>query len=74
MLDVDVRCSMFDVGLRRAHVFVPEQFLDSSDVIAALQEPRRKRMPERMATGGLHDPGQPRRFLHRPLQLVSLAW
>src|SRR5712664_2609039 len=56
------------VNLRGAHVLVPEQFLNGSDIVAGFQQPRRKRMSQRMATGGLDDSSQTYRVLHRPLQ------
>ena len=41
----------------RADVFVPKEALDGADVIAVLEEMGGERVPERVATGRLRDPG-----------------
>ena len=56
------------INLRRGNILVPQQILHRPDVIPVLQQMRRKRMPQRMATRRLRNPRQPRRHLHRPLQ------
>ena len=41
------------VNHRRAHVVMPEQFLDRADVVTSLQQVRRKAMTKRVAASGL---------------------
>src|SRR5262245_31686495 len=56
------------VDLGRADVTVPEQLLDSADVLAGLQEVGGERMPERVARGPLRDPGAAHGVLDGTLQ------
>ena len=53
---------------RGAHVSVPQQFLDRSDVIAVFQKVSGKAIPQRVATGWLDNARFDPRFLKRPLQ------
>jgi hypothetical protein len=56
------RDSYVRVDHRRAHLGMPEQFLDGPDVIPVLEQMRRKRMPERMTAGLLRNSCLPHRI------------
>jgi hypothetical protein len=47
---------------------MPEQLLDGSDVIASLEQVRRKRVPQRVTRRRAGDPRRPRGLFNRPLQ------
>ena len=51
---------------------MPEQILHRADVIARLQQMRRKRMPQRVRRHLLRQTRPPRRRFHRPLQIILL--
>ena len=51
------------VNHSRADVFVPEEFLDSANVLARLQQMRGKSMPKSVAANMLYHPGRPGCFL-----------
>src|SRR5215510_4511795 len=59
-----------DVGvdLRRAHVTVPEQFLNRADVMAVFQQVRGERVTEGVAARRFGDPRATDRVLDRALQ------
>lgn len=52
----------------RTDVLMPKELLDRPDIIAVLKPMGGKRMPERVATGRVGDPGFPNGFFDRPLQ------
>lgn len=52
------------VHLRRFYVFVPEQFLDGSNIITAFRQMRREAAPEGMTARVLVDAESPDRPLH----------
>jgi hypothetical protein len=56
------------VDHRRAHVPVPEQLLNGTDVVAVLEQMRRERVPQRMGSGALGEPRPAGGVLHRALQ------
>ena len=53
----------------RGDVFVSEQFLHRTDVVATLQQVRGKTMPECVAAGGLGNPGGANGVFHGVLQI-----
>jgi hypothetical protein len=50
-----------------AHILMPQQFLNSTDVITGLQQVSRKAVAEGMAATGLMDVGLSDRLLDGPL-------
>jgi len=52
---------------------VAEQLLHGADVVAALEQMRRKRVPQRVAAHRLDDASEARRALDDPRQGISLA-
>jgi hypothetical protein len=51
-----------------AHIPMPQQLLDGLDVVAGLEQVRRKGVPQRMTRRWTGDPCLPRRLFDRPLQ------
>jgi hypothetical protein len=43
------------IDLRGRHILVPQQLLDRAQVVTRLQQMRRERMPQRMASRWLDD-------------------
>ena len=64
------RAAVQDVGvnLRGGHVPVPEQLLDSPDVVVLLQKMCRERVAQRVGCAALGDAGLADRRLHHSLQ------
>src|SRR5262245_40832486 len=64
------RPSVQDMGvdLRRAHVTVPEQFLNRADIMAVFQQVRGERVTEGVAARRFGDPRATDRVLDRALQ------
>ena len=64
--------SIADMGVNhcRGDVFVSEQFLHRTDVVATLQQVRGKTMPECVAAGGLGNPGGANGVFHGVLQVL----
>jgi hypothetical protein len=52
----------------RGHVFVAQEFLDGSNIIAALEQVRGKRMAEGVASDMLDNTGPAHSLLHGPLE------
>ena len=52
----------------RSHVLVTGQFLDCANVLPRIQQVRRKRMPQGVASGGLDDARLAARCSHDTLQ------
>ena len=55
------------IDLRGLHVRVSQQFLYGADVVAALEQVRGKRMPQRVRTRALLDAGFAKRAAHATL-------
>jgi hypothetical protein len=64
------RPAIEDVGVehRRRQVAVPEQLLDSTNVLASFQKVRRERVTERVAGNALIRAGSDGGFTHGPLE------
>lgn len=60
------------VDHRRFYVFMPQQFLDSANIVMVLQKMSGKTMAERVATDPLINPCQVRRPLQSLLQSARL--
>jgi hypothetical protein len=56
------------VDHRGAEVFVAQELLDGSDVVAGFEQVGRERVPEGMASGWLVDAGSAHRLFHRALE------
>jgi hypothetical protein len=55
------------VDHRRRDISVPEQLLDSTDIVPVFRKVRRKRVPERVAARLLGDPGRAHGLFDRAL-------
>ena len=53
---------------RRLHIFVAQQFLDRPDIIALLQQMRRKAVPQGVTTDAFGEPCRTTGLAHGPLQ------